>query len=53
MDVAQVRHQRMDFEDNGMPKESYGMSNNPIGFGPPQFSTAKFELENKNLEMNI
>lgn len=46
-------NKRMDFEDNGMPKESYGMSNNPMSFGPPQFSTAKFELENKDLEMNI
>lgn len=46
-------NKRMDFKDNGMPKESYGMSNNPMSFGPPQFSGAKFELENKDLEMNI
>ena len=44
---------RMDFEDNGMPKESYGMSNNPMSFGPPQFSEAKFEFKEENLEMNI
>jgi len=43
----------MDFEDNGMPKESYGMSNNPIGFGPPQYATAKFNFENEAIEMNI
>ncbi|WP_417195903.1 DUF2141 domain-containing protein [Bizionia sp.] len=36
---------RMDFEANGMPKESYGMSNNPILMGPPNFNDAKFELK--------
>lgn len=46
-------NKRMDFEDNGMPKESYGMSNNPMSFGPPQFATAKFEVSNKDLEMDI
>lgn len=44
---------KMDFEDTGMPKESYGMSNNPMSFGPPQFEAAKFNMENKNLEMKI
>lgn len=44
---------QMDFDDNGMPKESYGMSNNPLSYGPPQFSTAKFELKAENLKMNI
>lgn len=43
---------RMDFEDNGMPKESYGMSNNPAAFGPPQFANAKFDLKG-DLEMKI
>ena len=43
----------MDFEDNGMPKESYGMSNNPMSYGPPQFATAKFEMNAEDLEMNI
>ncbi|TBM99724.1 DUF2141 domain-containing protein [Hyunsoonleella flava] len=43
----------MDFEDNGMPKESYGMSNNPMSYGPPQFATAKFDLATEDLEMNI
>jgi uncharacterized protein (DUF2141 family) len=44
---------RMDFQENGMPKESYGVSNNSMSFGPPQFSTAKFELKNEDLEMKI
>lgn len=35
---------RMDFEPNGMPKESYGMSNNPMLYGAPTFNDAKFEL---------
>lgn len=43
----------MDFEDNGMPKESYGMSNNPMSYGPPQFATAKFDVATEDLEMNI
>ncbi|WP_341215682.1 DUF2141 domain-containing protein [uncultured Wocania sp.] len=44
---------RMDFEDNGMPKESYGMSNNPMSFGPPEFASAKFEFKAEDLDMNI
>ena len=44
---------RMDFEANGMPKESYGMSNNPMSYGPPKYGDAKFELSNENLEMKI
>jgi uncharacterized protein (DUF2141 family) len=46
-------NKRMDFQDNGMPKESYGMSNNPMSFGPPQFSEAKFEVADKDLELDI
>ena len=44
---------RMDFEDNGMPKESYGMSNNPMLMGPPQYAQAKFELQKENLDLKI
>ncbi|MFD1163434.1 DUF2141 domain-containing protein [Hwangdonia seohaensis] len=44
---------QMDFEDNGMPKESYGMSNNPASYGPPQFASAKFELKSEDLGINI
>tara|TARA_R110002049_G_scaffold71664_4_gene184482 strand:+ start:7776 stop:8168 length:393 start_codon:yes stop_codon:yes gene_type:complete len=40
-------NQRMDFEANGMPKESYGTSNNDMGFGPPQYETAKFDVRQK------
>lgn len=43
---------RMDFE-NGMPKENYGMSNNPLSYGPPQFSEAKFEVNTDDLDFKI
>ena len=46
-------NKRMDFRENGMPLESYGMSNNPMSFGPPQYGDAKFKVEDKDLELNI
>ncbi len=46
-------NKRMDFQENGMPKESYGMSNNPVMYGPPQFESAKFELNNQDLDLKI
>ncbi|WP_296382614.1 DUF2141 domain-containing protein [Winogradskyella sp.] len=46
-------NKRMDFQDNGMPIESYGMSNNVMSFGPPQYDDAKFNVEGKNLDLNI
>ena len=46
-------NRRMDFLDNGMPKESYGMSNNPMSFGPPQYANAKFELHDQDLNLKI
>ena len=44
---------RMDFEANGMPKESYGISNNDMSFGPPQFESAKFEVKNTDMSFSI
>lgn len=46
-------NKRMDFQDNGMPLESYGTSNNVMAFGPPQYDDAKFEVDAKDLELNI
>lgn len=46
-------NRRMDFEDNGMPKESYGMSNNPMSYGPPQYETAKFDITTEDISMKI
>lgn len=46
-------NERMDFRENGMPLESYGMSNNVMSFGPPQYDDAKFKVEAEDIEMNI
>jgi len=46
-------NKRMDFNDNRMPKESYGMSNNPLSYGPPQFGDAKFKVADTDLDLNI
>ncbi|WP_121665774.1 DUF2141 domain-containing protein [Mesonia aquimarina] len=46
-------NQRMDFEANGMPKEEYGVSNNPMLYGPPQWNDAKFEIDEENEEISI
>ncbi len=47
-------NQKMDFnKENGMPLESYGTSNNPMAFGPPQYDDAKFKAEEKDLELSI
>ncbi|WP_405371198.1 MULTISPECIES: DUF2141 domain-containing protein [unclassified Nonlabens] len=36
---------QMDFTDQGMPKEAYGMSNNPMSYGPPSWDDAKITIE--------
>ena len=46
-------NKQMDFELNGMPKESYGMSNNPVLYGPPTFADAKFKVENEDQNITI
>ncbi|HIB48465.1 MAG TPA: DUF2141 domain-containing protein [Flavobacteriaceae bacterium] len=46
-------NQQMDFEPNGMPKENYGVSNNVMSFGPPQWKDAKFEVTAEPIEMEI
>ncbi len=46
-------NQRMDFEENGMPKENYGVSNNNMSFGPPIWSDAKFEVGSEDLNLEI
>lgn len=43
----------MDFEENGMPKESYGLSNNIMNFGPPEFESSKFEVKDNALNLEI
>lgn len=44
---------RMDFYENGMPKESYGTSNNVMNMGPPDFESSKFEVNDKDLTFEI
>lgn len=44
---------RMDYESNGMPKESYGTSGNDMSFGPPNFESAKFEVGEEDLTFDI
>ena len=44
---------QMDFEPSGMPKENYGVSNNVMSFGPPQWSDAKFIVGEEAVEMEI
>ena len=46
-------NKRMDFEPNGMPMESFALSNNPTLMGPPTFSDGKFEVADKNLDLTI
>jgi uncharacterized protein (DUF2141 family) len=43
----------MDFDENGMPKESYGLSNNMMTFGPPEFASSKFEVTKEDLNLEI
>lgn len=46
-------NKKMDFQENGMPKESYGTSNNAMNFGPPQFDDSKFLVNNEDLILEI
>ena len=44
---------KMDFQPNGMPLEDYGVSNNPMSFGPPNFEEAQFEVSDKDVTLEI
>ncbi len=44
---------KIDMSSTGMPSEAYGVSNNPMSFGPPQWSEAKFEVTEEPVELNI
>lgn len=46
-------NQRMDFKSNGMPIEDYGVSNNPMLYGPPTWEAAKFKLTTQQNKMTI
>ena len=44
---------KMDFQPNGMPLESYGASNNVMNFGPLRFDDAKFKVSDKKVSLEI
>ena len=44
---------KIDLNLNGRPIEAYGVSNNPMSFGPPQWSEAKFEVLVEPVELKI
>lgn len=46
-------NKQMDFDTNGMPLEMYGVSNNIMSMGPPQWSDAKFEVANEPIDLDI
>lgn len=45
-------NERMDFDTNRMPTEAYGMSNNPMSYGPPTWEDAKI-LISKDTEIMV
>jgi len=44
---------KMDFQSNGMPLEDYGVSNNVMNFGPPNYEDAKFIVSDKDVSLKI
>ena len=44
---------QMDFYENGMPKEHYGSSNNPMNLGPPEYELSRFDLYKNDLSLEI
>lgn len=44
---------KIDMEATGMPTEAYGVSNNPMSFGPPQWSEARFEVSEAPVSLEI
>ncbi|ABB23979.1 DUF2141 domain-containing protein [Pelodictyon luteolum] len=45
---------KMDKTFIGIPKEGFGVSNNPaIGYGPPSFKEARFEITAKEVEVRV
>ena len=44
---------RMDYEANGIPKESFSTSGDTELYGPPTFNAAKFEVAEEDLELRI
>ena len=43
----------IDMSSKGFPVEDYGISNNPLSMGPPQWSEAKFQVSDEPLDLEI
>ena len=46
-------NKQMDFDLQGMPQEMYGVSNNIMSMGPPQWNDAKFEVNGEPVSLEI
>ena len=44
---------KIDFNENGMPLEDYGASNNNMDFGPPSFLDSKFSVIEEDVSLEI
>ncbi|MBT7425121.1 MAG: DUF2141 domain-containing protein [Flavobacterium sp.] len=44
---------KIDFNENGMPLEDYGASNNNMDFGPPSFLDSKFTVIEEDVCLEI
>jgi uncharacterized protein (DUF2141 family) len=44
---------KIDFDTSGRPSEAFGLSNNPMLFGPPTYEVAKIDLVNEDMNINI
>jgi len=47
------KNDKMDFNENGMPLEDYGASNNNMDFGPPSFLDSKFTVIEEDVCLEI
>ena len=46
-------NRKMNYDANGMPQEAYGTSGLTSRFGPPTYNDAKFNLDQKDLNISI
>ena len=44
---------KMDFNEQGIPLEDYGASNNNMDFGPPSFLDSKFTVIEQDISLEI
>lgn len=46
-------NRKMDVNNNGVPSETFGVSNNIITFGPPSFFSTKFSVVKEDVNLEI